>query len=165
MSDSFTLSPSQALNTYVSSAKRFVDAGQFNEAKEILKKGEVVYPYSADIQFMYAQAAFGTKDDETAAQKLNAAAKLAPAYINAAFDEIKVEAGLKADGLLSLGWGLYYARQSEKAIERFNGMEIATGREENFDYGDFAYVLELENRKPSAPTLSRRGKGRSFRRR
>ena len=45
LSDSFTLSPYQALNTYVSSAKRFVDAGQFNEAKEILKKGEAVYPY------------------------------------------------------------------------------------------------------------------------
>ena len=88
LSDSFTLSPYQALNTYVSSAKRFVDAGQFNEAREILKKGEVIYPYSADIQFMYAQAAFGIKDDKTAAQKLNAAAKLAPAYLNAVFDKI-----------------------------------------------------------------------------
>ncbi len=67
------------------------------------------------------------------------------------------------------GWAVTLVTLDEehmlKAIERFIGMEIATGREENFDYGDFAYVLDLENRKPSAPTLSRRGKGRSFRRR
>ena len=67
------------------------------------------------------------------------------------------------------GWAVTLVTLDEehmlKAIERFIGMEIAKGREENFDYGDFAYVLDLENRKPSAPSLSRRGRGRSFRRR
>ncbi|MDP6618033.1 MAG: DEAD/DEAH box helicase [Nitrospinota bacterium] len=67
------------------------------------------------------------------------------------------------------GWAVTLVTLDEehmlKAIERFIGMEIAKGREESFDYGDFAYVLDLENRKPSAPSLSRRGRGRSFRRR
>ena len=112
--------PYQALSTYITPAKTLVDEGQFAQAKELLELAEQTYPTSADIQFLYAQAAYGLKDDRTASTKANAAAFLAPSYIDPIFDEIAVAKQLRKDGLLSLGWGLYYAAQSEKAIERFN---------------------------------------------
>ncbi|MEG3619525.1 tetratricopeptide repeat protein [Magnetovibrio sp. PR-2] len=112
--------PYQAISTYITPAKALVDEGQYAQAKELLELAEKTYPSSADIQFLYARAAFGLKDDLTASTKANAAAYLAPSYIDPVFDDIAVAKELRKDGLLSLGWGLYYAGQSEKAIERFD---------------------------------------------
>ena len=67
------------------------------------------------------------------------------------------------------GWAITLFTMDEahllEAVERFMGKEIPRCREEGFDYGDFTYVLDLEQSRPSPSRLSSRSPGRSFRRR
>ncbi|MBL4692955.1 MAG: tetratricopeptide repeat protein, partial [Magnetovibrio sp.] len=141
---SLVQNPYQALATYIKPAKTFVDEGQFEQAQKILQLAEKIYPYSADVQFMYAQAAFALKDDNTAAKKINAAAYLAPTYIAPVFDDIGVSKTLVKDGLLSLGWGLYYGGQSQKAVDRFDQYEEAGGTAISADTGRGWALLALQ---------------------
>jgi ATP-dependent RNA helicase RhlE len=66
------------------------------------------------------------------------------------------------------GWAITLVSMGEEnflaAVERFMGKAIPRRREEDFDYGDFGYVLDLEKNRSSGPRPSLRG-SRSFRRR
>ncbi|MBI2882258.1 MAG: DEAD/DEAH box helicase [Candidatus Tectomicrobia bacterium] len=68
------------------------------------------------------------------------------------------------------GWAITLVSFDEErlleAIERFMNQRIPRGREAGFDYGDFAYVLDLEEgRRPAAARPPPRSSGRSFRKR
>ncbi|MFQ5912122.1 MAG: DEAD/DEAH box helicase [Nitrospinota bacterium] len=67
------------------------------------------------------------------------------------------------------GWAITLVTLDEDrmlgAIEGFMGKGIRKCREEDFDYGDFAYILDLEMSRPTPARPSSRGGGRSFRRR
>ncbi len=70
----------------------------------------------------------------------------------------------------SNGWAITLVTQNEarqvEAIERLIGKKIERQREADFDYGDFGYVLDLEEKQAgSSPPSPRSRRSRSFRRR
>ena len=67
------------------------------------------------------------------------------------------------------GWAITLVTLDEErqleAIERLMGKTIDRHRESDFDYGDFGYVLDLEDKRSGSSAPSLRSRGRSFRRR
>lgn len=126
-SRSLTLNPYQTLAAYTVPAARLVDAGQFRDAKDILARGERIYPFSADIHYLAARAQTGLNDDRGAGQSLIKAVELAPLYIDPVFDKVSLGAQSKQAALLSLGWGLYYSGGTAAAAKRFDQYAAAKG--------------------------------------
>lgn len=120
VSRSLLLNPYQLLASYTIPAVKLVDAGQFRDAKDILQRGERIYPYSADVQFLLARAQAGLNEERGAAASLAKAAELAPFYIDPVFDKVSLGAQSKQIALLSLAWGLYYGGGAAAAAKRFD---------------------------------------------
>lgn len=132
---SFTDNPYQILRSYSEPASRLLAAGRHREAKEILDLGWRVYPLSADIMFLHARALAGLKAETEAADKLVAAARAAPAYIDPVFDQVQLPRRLLREAYLALGWGLYYAGAFDKALARFDQYADSGGTSEDLHTG------------------------------
>ncbi|MBM3560019.1 MAG: tetratricopeptide repeat protein, partial [Alphaproteobacteria bacterium] len=117
---SYTAAPYQPVAAYTVPALAMIEAGHHEEARGILDGATRVWPLSADVQVLLARAQKGLRNEDTAAAHAVAAARLAPAYIDPAFDSIGLPAAKVRDGLLALGWGLYYAGRGGEAIKRFD---------------------------------------------
>lgn len=126
ITQSLQQNPYQVLASYTRAAERLVGAGQYKDARDILTLGERIYPYSADIHFLMARAKAGLNDDGAAGLSLARAAELAPAYIEPAFDNVRIAVNGRQPALLSLAWGLYYTGAYDAAAKRFQ-QYAATG--------------------------------------
>ncbi len=126
IAQSLQQNPYQVLASYTRAAERLIGAGQYKDAREILNLGERIYPYSADIHFLMARAKAGLNDDGAAGLSLARAAELAPAYIDPAFDNVRIAVNGRHPALLSLAWGLYYSGAYDAAAKRFQ-QYAATG--------------------------------------
>lgn len=127
IAQSLQQNPYQVQSSYTSAAQRLIDAGQYKDAREILALGERTYPYSADIHFLMARARAGLNDDGAAGLSLARASELAPAYIEPAFDNVRIAVNGRQPALLALAWGLYYAGSYEAAAKRFKQYSAAGG--------------------------------------
>ncbi|OHC66882.1 MAG: hypothetical protein A2040_19070 [Rhodocyclales bacterium GWA2_65_19] len=128
VSRSLLLNPYQVLASYTIPAAKLVDAGQFRDAKDILARGERIYPYSADIHFLLARAQSGLNEERSAGLSLAKAAELAPFYIDPVFDKVSLGSQSKQTALLSLAWGLYYGGNAAAAAKRFEQYAAMGGR-------------------------------------
>jgi tetratricopeptide (TPR) repeat protein len=151
--ESYTRAPYQGVISYTWPADKMIADGQFVRAKEILDLGERTYPYSADIQFLLAKALLGQRDEAGAGRKAAAAAALAPLYIEPAFDSLKLPPAAARDALASLAWGLYFARDNEAAIKRFDAALKAGANDPNINRGKAFALFRLGKFKESVPML------------
>lgn len=127
LSRSLLLNPYQLLVSYTIPAAKLIDAGQFRDARDILARGERIYPYSTDIHYLLARAQAGLNEERGAGLSLARAAELAPFYIEPVFDRISLGTQAKQTALLSLGWALYYAGGAAAAAKRFEQYAAAGG--------------------------------------
>lgn len=127
ITQSLQQNPYQVLASYTRAAERLIGAGQYKDARDILTLGERIYPYSADIHFLLARSKAGLNDDGAAGASLARAAELAPAYIEPAFDTVRIAVNGRQPALLSLAWGLYYAGAYDGAAKRFLQYAAAGG--------------------------------------
>ncbi|MBM3559978.1 MAG: tetratricopeptide repeat protein, partial [Alphaproteobacteria bacterium] len=88
LTKSFERAPNQAIASYTRPALQLVEAGRHAEAKAVLELAERTWPLSADVQFLAARAYKGVGDERRASEKATAAAALAPAYVDPAFDAL-----------------------------------------------------------------------------
>lgn len=123
--------PYQLLSIYTLASFKLIEANNHTMASEILKIGETIYPLSADIQALLAKAMKAQGDDKGAAMRLVAAARLAPTYMNAGFDDLGIDSKLLADAYYAMAWGDYFAGNNEGAIYRFNEYLEAGGQDPN----------------------------------
>ncbi|MDA1132380.1 MAG: tetratricopeptide repeat protein [Proteobacteria bacterium] len=117
---SYTTAPYQPVAAYTESALKMVEAGRHEEARGILEAATKVWPLSADVRVLLARAYKGLRNEDAAVAHAVAAARLAPAYIDAVFDGLGLPGAKVRDAWLALGWGLYYAGRGADAIKRFD---------------------------------------------
>ncbi|MSO81366.1 MAG: tetratricopeptide repeat protein [Alphaproteobacteria bacterium] len=148
---SFTVAPYQAIASYTTPAVKMLDARKFEEARAVLALGERAWPLSADIHFLLARAAKGLGDEAGATRRAVVAAGLAPAIIDPAFDSLGLPADKVREGYHALAWGLYFARDNEAALRRFDQYIAAGGDDPNAVRGR-AFVLFRLDRMDEAMT-------------
>jgi tetratricopeptide (TPR) repeat protein len=127
VSRSLLLNPYQLLVSYTIPAAKLIDAGQFRDARDILMRGERIYPSSADIHYLLARAQSGLNEEQGAGTSLAKAAELAPFHIDPVFDKVPLGLQAKQTALLSIGWALYYAGGAAAAAKRFEQYVAAGG--------------------------------------
>ena len=149
----YTLAPYQGLTSYITPTEKMIDARAFSQAKEVLSVGERAYPYSSDIQFLLARASIGLGDEQTAGRKAAAAAALAPAYIEPAFDRLNLPPGAAREALASLGWGLYFAGDNANAIKRFDAALKAGATDPNIARGKGFALFRQGKYRDAVPLL------------
>lgn len=150
---SLVQNPYQVLTSYTVPATALLEAADYQKAKGILELGARSYPLSADLQFMLARTFGGLNDDDRSALHAVAAARLAPAYIDPAFDELGLDAARVRDGYLALAWGLYFAGNNEGAIARFNQYIDAGGDDPNAVRGRGFALFRLARYDETLPDL------------
>lgn len=131
----YSLAPYQGVTSYTAPTARMIDAKAYSQAKEVLGLGEKAYPYSSDIQYLLARAAIGLGDEELAGRKAAAAAALAPAYIEPAFDRLNLSPKAAREALPSLAWGLYFSGDNANAVKRFDAALKAGATDPNLSRG------------------------------
>ena len=62
----YNLAPYQGVAAFTAPTVKMIDAGAFVDAREVLKLGELIYPFSADIQFSLARAYNGLNNQADA---------------------------------------------------------------------------------------------------
>ncbi len=132
---SFEQAPLQAISSYTVASLKLLENEQAQQAKEILELGERIYPYSVDVQFLLAKAFKALGNEDAALTKAQAAANLAPAYVDPVFDELELAAGNSKGIYYSLAWGQYFSGNNEAAIKRFDQYITLDGEEINAQRG------------------------------
>ncbi|MBL4692595.1 MAG: tetratricopeptide repeat protein, partial [Magnetovibrio sp.] len=115
--------------------------------------GFKVYPRSADINFQMAKVFVGLKDQETATLWASAAANLAPSYIDPVFNDLKLTPENAKSGLTNLAWGLYFARNNERSLARFDDAAKAGYTDPNAQRGKAFALFRLGKYKQAIPLL------------
>lgn len=123
--------PYQLLSLYNRAGVKLIEAKKPQMAVDILSIGETIYPLSADLQALLASAFKSMGDDNSAATRLIAAARLAPTYMNAGFNDLGLNPASLADAYYAMAWGNYFAKNNEGAVFRFNEYMKAGGADPN----------------------------------
>ena len=149
----YNLAPYQGVAAFTAPTVKMIDGGAFVDAREVLKLGELIYPYSADIQFLLARAYNGLNNQADADKKALAAVSLAPTYIDPVLGKLKISANMMPVVLSTLGWGNYYAGSFENAIKRFEESTKAGSKDPNNGRGIGFTYYRMGKHKEAVPYL------------
>jgi len=149
----YNLAPYQGVAAFTGPTVKMIDAGAFVDAREVLKLGELIYPDSADIQFLLARAYNGLNNQADADKKALAAVSLAPAYIDPVLSKLKISANMMPIVLSTLGWGNYYVGNFENAIKRFEESNKAGSKDPNNGRGIGFTYYRMGKYKEAVPFL------------
>ncbi len=125
LKQSFSAVPKQVLASYTVPADQLIKAGRQDIALMVLQAGKRVYPDSADIFFLFAKAQNGGRQHRRALINAAIAARLAPKYIDPAFDDLKIDPKEGRNAYHALAWGLYRAGDYKGAMRRFQQLLAA----------------------------------------
>jgi tetratricopeptide (TPR) repeat protein len=149
----YNLAPYQGVAAFTAPTVKMIDAGAFVDAREVLKLGELIYPFSADIQFLLARTYNGLNNQADADKKALAAVSLAPAYIDPVLGKLKISSTLMPVVLSTLGWGNYYVGNFETAIKRFEESNKAGSKDPNNGRGIGFTYYRMGKHKEAVPFL------------
>ena len=149
----YNLAPYQGVAAFTAPTVKMIDAGAFVDAREVLKLGELIYPFSADIQFLLARTYNGLNNQADADKKALAAASLAPTYIDPVLGKLKISTNMMPIVLSTLGWGNYYAGSFENAIKRFEESNKAGSKDPNNGRGMGFTYYRMGKHKEAVPFL------------
>ncbi len=130
LKQSFSAVPNQVLASYTVPADRLIEAGRQDIALKVLHAGLRVYPNSADIFFLFAKTQSRSGQHRYAMINAAVAARLAPKYIDRAFDDLKMDIRDGRSAYHALAWGLYWAGDNEGALRRFKQILAVAGDDE-----------------------------------
>jgi len=117
-----------------------------------------IYPLSADLNFQMAKVFKSTNDNKTAGLYVAVAASYAPLYIDPVFDDLNLSDADAKQGLMNLSWGLYFARDNERALERFNQLHNSGISDSNIDRGRAFTLFRLAKYDEALPLLEKASK-------
>ena len=149
----YNLAPYQGVAAFTAPTVKMIDAGAFVDAREVLKFGELIYPFAADIQFLLARVYNGLNNQVDADKKALAAASLAPTYIDPVLSKLKISSTMMPVVLSTLGWGNYYAGSFENAIKRFEESNKAGSKDPNNGRGIGFTYYRMGKHKEAVPFL------------
>jgi tetratricopeptide (TPR) repeat protein len=147
--------PNQSLSTYVTAAAKFHEQEDWDRVLEFIDRGLAVYPYSADLQWLLAKVYKDMDDDGLAAYWAGRASANAARYIDPVLDDLKLEKWAR-DGLLHAhAWNLYFARDNEAALKRFEEYIRNGGDDLNAERGRAFALFRLGRLEDASTALMR----------
>ncbi len=151
--ESLSAQPHQGASAFEAAADALIAVGRQDDARRILYRGEQAYPESAAIQSLLARVETALGEPTLGAARAKLAISLDPAEADRFADALAVRPMAKLEILAGLGWGLYFARDNQPALKRFEDYLRLGGKSLNARRGRAFALFRMKRYAEAIPEL------------